>query len=138
MKFVGFGIPEDILGNDWIHDVISDDGCAVFYLIEAKNPCEAREKLYKKIYSSWDKDTRQMMANFRACNILEDIDADNVLIKYGGKDGKLIIEISNGYFDNCKNYYPMHENIEALSEKAIYELAYEQIKASLVISKLIT
>lgn len=139
-KYVGFKIPDFAWeGMDWLYDIIENRGERKFYLIDATDIDEAKRKLFDEFYKNeWDTMVRLSYATERARHILEDDEESELIIKFEEHDAKIITEIFDKYDEanNKDDFHFIDEHINKLSEKTIYDLAFDCKEIDLGIVKI--
>lgn len=130
MKYVGIMLSDlEWYQNDWIYDILEDGGNSRVYLINAKNPNEAREKLFNKLYNSED---HKELAIYYLRGLAESIDKNDIFKEFGKNDGEIIYEIACDFqdlLDQGEKELPYYDKrIRLLSSQAIKKMAFYETR----------
>lgn len=138
MKYLGFKMPDIAWdGLDWVYDLVEDRGWNKAYLINAKNPDNAREKLFDELYNSND---YEELAVFYMHDLAESFDEDEVFEDFGKTDGKIILEILDDFQDlleKGEKKLPFYdERLTLISSQTIRKMAFLEMRHDLGIIKI--
>lgn len=142
MQYIGIMLPINHVNDvEWIYKLQEDDNEVQTYFVEnARNPSEARRKIFTEKWKyEFNSYTKYFYIKDRIEHILEDLNEETIIEKYGKDDGKIIIKIAEFLINSQNQNEHIVSNIDSLIDKikdsTLFELAFEVIEMEIGIAR---